>query len=231
MNAAPPGGTVIRTIVVGSRSRLWSALATQPGLTKLVSAAISHTAVGQFAFQPTDRVWVLSYSRRPAQNRQLLEQLRQAGVAEICYVSSSSVIVCTLTRCYQYPRIKADAEAAALRIPGGRIVTLGLVYAQAAELPGGDNIATSCRELAEFMCDPDWPADAGRRKLLFHRLHRPFRRGFEAAVYAAYDRLLSACGRCPCLLRPLDLLLRLCGCRWYGYVRLSNRLWYSTISS
>ena len=231
MNAAPPGRTVVRTIVVGSSSRLWSALTTQPGLAELVSAAISHSAVGQFAFQATDRVWVFSYSRRPAQNRQLLEQLSQAGVAEVCYISSSSVIVCTLTRCYKYPRIKADAESAALHIPGTRIVTLGLVYAQAAELPGGDNIATSCRELAEFMCDPDWPADAGQRKLLFRRLRRPFRSGFEAAAYAAYDRLLGACGRWPCLLRPLDLMLRLCGCRWYGYVRLSNRLWHSTTSS
>jgi len=227
MNALASG----RTIVVGGGSHLWRSLASHAGVAAAVSEVIGHAAVEKFAFAPTDRVWVLSYSRRRADNARLLERLRLASVAEVYYVSSSSAIVGQVTRCYGYPRIKADAEREALRNPAGRILTLGLIYADPAHLPGGENIATSIEELAEFFCNPAWPSDAGRRKLLFRKLQRPFRGGLEAALYARYDQLLGACGRFPCLLRPLDLALRLCGYRWYGYVRLSNRLWYSTISS
>lgn len=227
MEGAAPG----RVIVIGSHSRTWRALAGRASLSATVDAAIGHSEVASFHFAVTDRVWVLSYSRRAEQNRQLLGRLRAAGVQQICYVSSSSVIACQVSRCYEYPRIKEDAERAALDAPGGRVLTLGLMYDDEAELPGGDNVACSHDELAAFMRDPAWPDAGGRRKFLFRRFRRPFGSTLEAAAYALYDRALRACGKYPCLLRPVDFALRLCGWRWYGYVRLSSRLWYSTTSS
>jgi hypothetical protein len=227
VEGAAPG----RVIVIGSHSRTWRALAGRASLLATVDAAMGHAAAASFQFAPSDRVWVLSYSRQTEENRKLLELLRAAGVQQICYVSSSSVIACRVTRCYGYPRVKEEAERAALATPGGRVLTLGLMYDDAAELPGGDNIACRYDELADFMRDPVWTDAAGQRRFLFHRLRRPFSGRLEAAVYALYDRALNACGAYPCLLRPVDFALRLCGWRWYGYVRLSNRLWYSTISS
>ena len=231
MESGVEGAAPGRVIVIGSHSRTWRALAARASLSATVDAAIGHATVASFRFAPSDRVWVLSYSRQGDENRQLLERLRAAGVQQICYVSSSSVIACQVSRCYEYPRIKEDAERAALAAPGGRVLTLGLLYDDVAELPSGDNVACSYDELADFMRDPVWPDAAGRRKFLFRRLPRPFSSKPEAAVFALYDRALRACGAYPCLLRPVDFALRLCGWRWYGYVRVSNRLWYSTISS
>ncbi|MFT3954842.1 MAG: hypothetical protein QM722_10795 [Piscinibacter sp.] len=99
-----------------------------------------------------------------------------------------------------------------------------------AELPAGDNVATSYAMLAAFMRAPDWPDDGGRRKRLFGIERRPFGSGFERALARAYGAALDAAGARPCLLRPLDLLLKLLGMRWYGYTFLSNRLWISTTS-
>ena len=227
MEGAAPG----RVIVIGSHSRTWRVLAERASLSGTVDFAIGHTEAASFRFAPSDRVWVLSYSRKTEENRQLLALLRAAGVQQICYVSSSSVIACQVSRCYEYPRVKEDAERAALAAPDGRVLTLGLLYDDAAELPGGDNVACRYDDLADFMRDPAWPDADGRRKFLFHRLQRPFSGKFEAAVFALYDRALRACGAYPCLLRPVDFALRLCGWRWYGYVRLSNRQWISTTSS
>ena len=225
--AATPG----RTILIGSNSQLWRTLANDPRLATPVEVSMGHLAAATFEFRSTDCVWVFSYSRKASENLELLAGLQARGVAQIRYVSSSSTIVCQVTRCYEYPRLKAEAEAAVLAIPGGTVLTLGLVFGDPPELPGGDNVATSFRELADFMCHPEWPDGSGRRKLLFNRVPRPFSGHLEAMLYRIYDRLLRACGRYPCLLRPVDLALRCCGYRWYGYVRLSNRLWYSTISS
>ena len=56
------------------------------------------------------------------------------------------------------------------------------------------------------------------------------RHAAEALLYRLYGRLQALCGSRPCLLRPLDLLLRGLGMRWYGYTHLSNRLWTSKTS-
>ena len=77
---------------------------------------------------------------------------------------------------------------------------------------------------------PQWPQDNGRRMMLFKLVERPFGSRFERAVFASYSRAMALFSWKPCLLRPLDLVLRGMGYRWYGYVFLSNRLWSSTIS-
>lgn len=220
----------MREVVLGRSSAVWRRLTADPALAARIGAAIGHHELAGFTFTPADRVWVLSYSRVPAENSALLARLRDAGVAEIVYVSSSSTIVAQRTRCYEYPRVKQQAEDEALALPNARVLTLGLMHDDPAELPAGDNIATRYDTLAAFMQSPDWPDGDGRRKRLFRIERRPFRSGIERALARAYGAALDAAGAHPCLLRPLDLLLKLLGMRWYGYTFLSNRLWISTTS-
>ncbi len=220
----------VRDVFIGSHSKVWKALSRRIDAARTPPHAIGHRDVAGFAFKPHDRVWVLSYSRLPAENAALLDLLCHAGAGEVVYVSSSSVIVSQLTRCYEYPRVKLRAELDALSFPNARVLTIGLMYEEPGELPGGADVATSYAELAAFVAAPAWPDAAGRRKRLFRVVRRPFTRATERAAYAVYGQLLHWSGRFPCLLRPLDLLLRAFGARWYGYVYLSNRLWISTIS-
>ncbi len=220
----------VRDVVIGSHSKVWQAVSRHLDAARTPPVAIGHRELAGFAFTPRDRVWVLSYSRLPAENSALLERLREADVGEAVYVSSSSVIVSRLTGCYEYPRVKLRAELDALALPRARVLTIGLMYEDPSELPAGAVIATSHAELAAFMAAPDWPDDAGRRKRLFRVVRRPFRHTIERAAHAVYGVLLRGAGRFPCLLRPLDLILRTFGARWYGYVYLSNHLWISTTS-
>lgn len=219
-----------RDIVVGRNSKVWQGLARDPQLSRKIGPAIGHRQTAAFEFRPNDRVWVFSYSRDERENAALLQALHGAGVSELVYVSSSSTRVVAETNCYEYPRVKHRAELQALAHPAGKVLTIGLVYDTLDELPAGENIATSLGELAEFMQAPHWPDGQERRKYLFRSVPRPFVSGLEQASYRVYGKVIFALRRYPCLLRPIDLLLRALNVRWYGYVYLSTGLWNSTTS-
>ena len=219
-----------REVVVGRNSKVWSGLAADARIAGLVGVAIGHRELDTFAFSAKDRVWVFSYSRDEHDNSALLKRLENAGVAEVVYVSSSSCRVAARTACYEYPRVKLKAESQALGFNAGKVLTIGLVYADERELPAGDNVATSLAELAAFMLAPTWPDGQGRRKHLFRQVSCPFSGALEQTLYRAYGWAIFSLKRYPCVLRPVDLLLRASRMRWYGYVYLSNRLWISTTS-
>lgn len=222
--------SAVRDVVLGSRSLVWQRLRHQTGIQGRVSCAIGHAELASFRFTNADRVWVLSFSRLVAENSAMLLRLRQAGVREVVYVSTSAAVVNRQTHCYEYPRVKQQAEREALALPQGKVLTIGLMYDRTDELPSGANIATSFEELAIFMRSPQWPDGQGRCKRLFRVVERPFSSRLEAVLHAGYGHLLRAVPSYPCLLRPLDLVLRALGMRWYGYTYLSNKLWISTIS-
>ena len=219
-----------RDVVIGRRSKVWRQLAKDIRVAGCISHAISHGDLADFGFTPNDRLWVFSYSRREEENRAMLARLQNAGVAEIVYVSSSSTVVANVTSCYEYPRVKLQAESLVEAMPEGRILTIGLVYDGEHELPAGKCVATSICELADFMLGANWPDNNSVRKNLLRVVNIPFSSRIEELLYRWYGVLIEAAGRFPCLLRPLDLVLRGFGMRWYGYVYLSNRAWISTIS-
>ncbi len=215
----------MREIVLGRSAKIWKALSRKTGMATRFQHAIGHADLSAFTFTPDDRVWVFAYSTVPSENSALLAHLRQAGVAEIVYITSSSTIISPLTRCYAYPRAKKQAEDEAAQLPNGKVLTLGLVVESENELPGGVNAATTLDEIAQFMLAPTWPVDQGRRAHLLRRVERPFAHAGERLLYALYGQLMAAMSSRPCLLRPVDLLLRTLNMRWYGYTYLSNQLW------
>lgn len=221
----------MREVVLGRSAKIWQAINKRPGVTERFQHAIGHAQLATFAFTPEDRVWVLAYSRNPQENTAMLARLKQAGVAEVVYISSSSTIIAPLTNCYEYPRAKKQAEDEAAALPNGRVLTLGLVVEHESELPAGANAAITIDEIARFMLAPYWPIDQGRRAHLLRIVHRPFRHGFERMMYGLYGALMRPLQRKPCLLRPLDLVLRILNMRWYGYTYLSNQLWTNSTTS
>lgn len=221
----------MREVVLGRGAKIWRSISRRPGVAERFTHAIGHQELATFAFTPEDRVWVFAYSRQPRENAAMLARLRQAGVAEVVYVTSSSTIIAPLTSCYEYPRAKKLAEDEAFALPQGRVLTLGLVVESEDELPGGANAATTIDEIARFMLAPAWPLAQGKRAHLLRIVRRPFGGAVEQAFYGLYGVLMTMLARKPCLLRPLDLLLRVLGMRWYGYTFLSNRLWTQSTTS
>lgn len=221
----------MRNVVIGKNSKVWSALAGS-GLTQRWHAlAIGHQEVRDFRFLPEDRVWLFSYSPIEAANEQIIDRVQAAQVKMLVYVSSSSVVVAESTRCYAYPRTKLAAERYAAQFENAKILTLGLVYENAIELPAGDNVATSIESLAKFLIDPSWECAASGRHLLFERYSKPFSSEVEQLLYRTYGAVINSFRKYPCLLRPLDILLKYAGYRWYGYTYLSNKLWMRSILS
>lgn len=216
-------------VVVGRHARVWRALRALPELHGLAVRELGHAELATARFTADEELWVFAYSRVPAENEAMLAQLVRQGAQQVVYLSSSSVVVAERTGCYEYPRVKRLAEQAALRLTGARVVTLGLVYGSPTELPAGRNAATSHAELARFMAKPDW-APSSRQQPLMRTVTRPFAHPAEGALHALYGRLIRAAGPWPCLLRPVDVLLRALGLRWYGYTYLANEQWTTTTS-
>lgn len=216
-----------RTVVVGRNSKVWNALSTSPHFGDIKVCAIGHSQLEQFVFQPGDRVWIFAYSRSHAENVALFKMLSGHSSIDIAYISSASTNVTNITRCYTYPTAKLQAEEDVKRLCSARVVTIGLFYSALEELPGGRTAATSLNELAKFMKFGDMQDKTDVN--LFRMVDRPFRSKAERLVYNFYGKLMSAAGRFPCLLRPVDFLLRMLNIRWYGYLYLSNRLWSTMI--
>ncbi|NUU03203.1 hypothetical protein [Herbaspirillum robiniae] len=214
-----------RLVILGRNSKVWMALKEFPTLAGIPVVAIGHAELKGFDFLPGDNVWVLSYSRSADENRALLEILALQPNINVIYVSSASTNVTTLTRCYNYPSVKQQAREDAVRLCAARVINIGWFYSDISELPAGRTAATSVGELAAAMLAEPAADDVN----LFKMIDRPFSGAMEHALYRLYGALLGASGRFPCLLRPLDLVLRTVGLRWYGYLYLSNRLWSSTI--
>jgi len=216
-----------RVVVLGRNSKVWRALKESPLLVGIPIVAIGHAELQNFAFRPGDKVWVFSYSRSVNENRVMLEILARQQDISVIYISSASTNVTSLTRCYNYPTVKQLAREDAVRLCTARIVNIGWFYADTTELPAGLTAATSVDALAMAMRSADGVPSMIVN--LFHMVDRPFRSQLEKALYRLYGVLLKGCGSYPCLLRPVDLLLRIVGMRWYGYLYLSNRLWFTTI--
>ena len=110
MTIGPSAAARNREVILGRHSRVGRALQVHPLLGARPHSVIGHRDLPSFSVEPGDRIWVLSYSREPAQNTVRRVQLRLASASEIVYVSSSSTIVCGTTLCYGYPRVKHQAE-------------------------------------------------------------------------------------------------------------------------
>lgn len=230
MSGDSGAGTMVRDVVIGANAKIWKAAQSDPKIRDRFRHVLSHRDVPAFAFSPDDRVWIFSYSRVPRENTDLLSLVSRSNVAEIVYVSSASTNVTAVTDCYEYPRVKKLAENFVGTLDNGKVLTIGLVHDDAEELPHGPNIATSQTALNDFLIDPVWPAGSSRKKNLFTLIDRPFGSRLEQLLFRSYTAAQRVAGSWPCLLRPVDLVLKAIGFRWYGYFAMSNRLWSMTTS-
>jgi len=217
-----------REVIIGSNSIIWKQLSNHDLLSGTSVEAISHREVESYDFLKSDRVWVLSYSREHQENLDLLNMIKNSSVNEVVYVTSASTNVLEVCDCYEYPKAKAKAHEAARLICNARILAIGLFYVDECDLPAGTTAATSAKMFAEFIQSPDWNT-TDTIQLLFKPITRPFNSVFEKLMYTSYGKMQSLCGSMPCILRPLDLVLRSLNMRWYGYLYLSNKLWFTTI--
>lgn len=227
-SAGKPDAEAGREIIIGGNSAIWKELSKDRAFAVRFSV-LSHRDLRDFEFRVNDRVWIFSYSRLPSENDTMFNLLARRGVKDVVYISTATTNVATRTTCYEYPRVKLEAERSARTQLDARILVLGLVCCSEADLPAGVTMTTFYHDIRSFLTAPQWPEERGAPVLLFAEIERPFSSAFEKAAFRIYSRAIAAAGQWPCLLRPVDVILRALGWHWYGYLFLSNRLWSSTI--
>lgn len=213
-----------RLVIVGRNSKVWKALRQHFSFDTLIEE--SHASVAGLRLMPDDRVWIFAFSRVDEENEALVRGLKEAGAKQVWYVSTATANVAEQTGCYSYPRAKKAAEGMAAAILGAQIVRFGLVYRDEDQIPSGISATTSLASIyqalhASLGVAPEVPTN------LFERHEQEFSNSIEKVAYRLYGAVIARLPN-PCLLRPVDLLLRLLGWKWYGYVYLSNRSWFST---
>lgn len=220
-----------RILFIGKNSSIWQRLSQDPAWIDGIGPVLGHADVAGFDFQPDDQVWIFSYSRVNAENIALFEQLKERGARQVYYVSTASSNVMQITSRFTYPRAKSVAAEAAQRILGARTVLLGYVVENLSESPSGWAAIVTLDELSAAMRGYGGSFTSGAPIRLFTMREAPFRSRLEAVLYHCYFRLAFALGRYVFLLRPVDIILRALGYRWYGYFGMSNHLWSTTTSS
>lgn len=210
-------------MIVGRNSVIWRAISARlPHV-----SAIGHSEIATFEFRPDDIVWIFSYSLREQENRSMFHALSSGKAQRFVYVSSATANVADRHECYAYPRAKRAAEKAAGEILRAQIVRLGIVFDDPDEIPHGWQAQTSLDDIVAALESSVADGIESLPLRLFELRQRPFTRASERLAYALYGALVRILP-VPCLARPLDVVLRALGWRWYGYVFVSNRLWLTT---
>lgn len=218
-----------RIVIIGRNSALWSRIADRVLAKRPDTLAVSHRDIATLQLGETDVVWIFSYSADAAANHRLFEQIAMSKAGKHIYVSSATANLADRITCYRYPAVKRDGEKGAARILRATIIRIGLIYDELTELPSGTSAATRLDDLVATMTETGEAKTAtGEAILHYEILDRPFGSRAERSAFRFYGVLIRLCGSRPCLLRPVDLLLRFIGWRWYGYFRLSNDLCRST---
>jgi hypothetical protein len=222
--------TALRDVVVGKNARLWKAMCDRPDVKRAKITALGHADLHQLTTLHNTRVWILSYSRNAEENAALFRRLKELLVSEAVYISTATSNVAALTQCYGYPSVKARAETQAADILAARIARIGVVYSDKTSLPSGIVAATPLDDLCALITGRHKPnADAVLNLFTLHE--KPFASGLESLAFRLYGALHNVCRPWPCVLRPVDLVCKLLGWNWYGYLYLSNRQWILTTSS
>jgi hypothetical protein len=223
-------GTIEREVIVGKHSSVWRELAKREDIARRFQILLSHDDLDDVKLRATDRVWILSYSKRADENAAMVYKLATLGAAEYVYVSTATTNVASRTKCYKYPIVKLLAENLAREALNAHVLSVGFLFFQISELPSGKMAATNYDDLASFMLTPRWATNKSQSVALFRIYDRPFKNAAERAIFNIYGHLISTLEKFPCALRPVDFALRRLGYKWYGYVYLSNKIWSMTTS-
>lgn len=219
-----------RLVVIGKNSILWSRIGDRVRSRHLNTLAVGHRDLASVRLNASDRIWIFSYAQDVNENAALFDVIAAQGGSNCYYLSSATANIADNVRCYRYPLVKRAGELDAELRLGAIPVRIGLIHDNTNELPAGNSAVTQLDLLIEAMISDDVDfARCGSLIQLYTLESKLFSSAMERFAYIWYGKLLRACGSYPCVLRPLDVVLKLFGWRWYGYFRMSNDICFSTI--
>ena len=210
----------MRKIIIGKNSNLYKNY--KNDFLSFFDFAISHNEIASFHFLPNDFIFVLSYPRSISGIKKMVILMKQLKNNKILLLSTCSAILNNITSCYYYPKIKFLQEKYFSKTFHNLIIfRVGTVIRK----NDYDNYYGLCvindkvffRMIREFI-------KRNPKEQLVTRFDILDFKGsfFESHLYDIYCRLIFSLIPFPCILRPLDVILRLFNIRWYGYGALTK---------
>jgi hypothetical protein len=210
----------MRKIIIGKNSKLFKNYSVE--FTERFDFFLSHTDIERFKFESNDCVLLLSYPNSKPQLDIMKNSLLKLTHSKVIILSTCAVIVSKLTNCYFYPKIKLLQEKYVAEVLNNFLIyRVGTIV---RERDYNKYIGTCVLDSKVFFNELD-------SFIKFDFEHRiitsvktlDFEGGtIEKFIYKNYCFLISTLSFCPCILRPLDLILRIFGRSWYGYGALTR---------
>lgn len=210
----------MRKIIIGKNSKLYKNY--KNDFLEIFDLAISHKDISSFNFQPNDFILFLSYPRSLSALNKLTSLLTMIKKNKVVLLSTCSIVVNHLTNCYSYPKIKLLQEKYFSKTLHNLIIfRVGTIISKKDYVSYYGTCILSDKVF--FKTISDFINNKLNDQLVTKFDVLDFKGSlFESFIYKSYCCLIRISIPFPCILRPLDFIVKLFGKPWYGYVALTK---------
>jgi hypothetical protein len=210
----------MRIILVGKNSGLYRNFKLY--FDDFIDEAISHNDVHNFKFSKSDVLIILSYSFNTNLQRYFIGLLKKTSVNQIIVFSTVACLVSEKIKCYAYPDLKLQSEKNFRRsIPRTVIFRFGTIIDGQSRYVYRGTYVTEISDVVNGVKSAIKLHLKSKVISIYNFCEFNNKNCFEYLLYQYYYKVISRMSY-PCLLRPLDLILRIVfGYKWYGYGVLS----------
>lgn len=212
----------MRKIIIGKNSNLYKEFRYE--FDDIFDLAISHKDLQNFGTKKTDIYFILSYGQSEKEMSQLLNEIKKIKHNNVILLSTSAVIVSKYSQCYSYPRLKMMQENFFIKKMSnfiiyrvGTVLRKNNLYQNRGTCVLNSNLFfKTLKKLlsGEFVSQVVQEYEFVEIK----------KNTFESIIYLIYTVTIRLFYRFPCVLRPIDLMLKILNYPWYGYGTLSLKL-------
>jgi hypothetical protein len=206
----------MRYILIGCNSKLYNNF--KRNFNKLVQFSISHKEIHTFLFRENDIVIVLSYGKNKQKNKEFYKNLSKINVGLFIILSTTSSYLANKIKCYEYPSNKLYIENLAIKLLKRHVVIrAGVIVNRRMSEEFQGLIQTPISKLIKTLKELK---NIRPVKILINLgQFKDFKNknSIEYYFYLKYKLLIHNL-KYPCIIRPLDLILKVFfSYKWYGY--------------
>ena len=209
-------------ILIGKNSNLYKNY--KDSFNSFVDIAISASDLESYSFNENDSLIILSYGKSKKSIDLLAYNLSSLNVKFFLLISTCTTVVLEKTKCYAYPAIKQYQERLFVqKLKNVSILSVGTIVDEKADKEHHGTCITKATVFFKI-CEDIIRSTQSKKYLVEYEFSKfSNESSVEYKIFRAYKSLITLLPL-PCLLRPLDILLKYFGCKWYGYGVLTTIL-------
>ncbi|CAM8346238.1 hypothetical protein MCERHM63_00828 [Candidatus Methylopumilus planktonicus] len=187
-----------------------------------IDEAISHRDLHKIKFSKSDVLIILSFTFNKNSQDYFINLLKKTSASQVIVFSTAACLVSEKIKCYAYPDFKLQSEKNFMKaIPETVIFRFGTIIDYQSRHFYRGTYVTEISDVVNAIKSAIKLNLKSKVISMYSFCKFTNKNSFEYLLYKFYCKLILRMS-CPCLLRPLDLILRLVfGYKWYGYGALS----------